>query len=613
MLRGVLCGAPTPSQADPSRLIQTPPAAVAISGRLLADVRRFPSGCSGLLELYQIDARRVDGRTELQLPECPAPLLQGWRVQATGVLRRPLPAVHPLLPGSAERLARQGSWSQLRAESIEVLQRPWTPLADLRRDVAQRLQQAMGPRRGGFLAALVLGSAQVQLPDDIRAAFRMAGLSHALAASGFHLSVLLGSVLMLARRWPPGLRLPLAATALLLFLCLAGAQPSVVRAVLMAAMALLIREAGHHSRPVGVLLLTLSGMLLLRPAWALSIGFQLSAAATAGLILTAPRLEKAVQAWLPDRCQGLAAALSIPVAALLWTLPLQLLHFGAMPLYALVANLLVAPLLAPLTLLAMLSALLVLVGPTAVLPLMLWPVHQLAGLVITMASWISHWPGAQLLTGRPHMWVVALLVLGLLPWLLGAGPCRRCWSLIPLATALLVHGLVQLGDGLVTVERFDRHWLLGRHRGRAALVSTHGDARSCRMAKKLAAVHGHARLDWVLLLDPVATDVLACWQALAHRVEAPQQGQAPIAIGQVLRSDGLSMQHLQSRSGALVMRVGHQRWQLVPSPQALWALQQRQRSEPWQLITGTWLGFKPSAPQRRWLLKYGAGARFVGL
>ena len=61
--------------------------------------------------------------------------------------------------------------------------------------------------------------------------------------------------------------------ALLLFLCLAGAQPSVVRAVLMAAMALLIREAGHHSRPVGVLLLTLSGMLLLRPAWALSIGF----------------------------------------------------------------------------------------------------------------------------------------------------------------------------------------------------------------------------------------------------------------------------------------------------------------------------------------------------
>ena len=116
---------------------------MAISGRLLADVRRYSSWCFGLLEVDRIDARRVDGRTELQLPECPAPLLQGWRVQGTGVLRRPLSAVHPLFSGSAEHLARQGSWSQLRVESIEVLQRPWTPLADLQRDVAQRLQQAL--------------------------------------------------------------------------------------------------------------------------------------------------------------------------------------------------------------------------------------------------------------------------------------------------------------------------------------------------------------------------------------------------------------------------------------------------------------------------------------
>ena len=133
------------------------------------------------------------------------------------------------------------------------------------------------------------------------------------------------------------------------------------------------------------------------------------------------------------------------------------------------------------------------------------------------------------------------------------------------------------------------------------------------MAKRLAAVHGHARLDWVLLVDPVATDVLLCWQALAHRVEASQQGRSPLAIGQVLRSTGLSVQRLQQRYGALVMRVGRQRWQLFPSPQALWALQHRQRSEPRQLITATWLGFMPSAPHRRWLLQHGAGARFVGL
>ena len=55
------------------------------------------------------------------------------------------------------------------------------------------------------------------------------------------------------------------------------------------------------------------------------------------------------------------------------------------------------------------------------------------------------------------------------------------------------------------------------------------------MAQQLAAVHGHARLDWVMVLDPLATEVLPCWQGLAHHVEAPQQGQSPIAEGQMLR------------------------------------------------------------------------------
>ena len=75
---------------------------MSISGRLLADVRRCPLRCSGLLEVDRIEARGVEGRPELQLPDCSAPLLQGWRVQATGVLRRPLVAAHPLLQGSAK-------------------------------------------------------------------------------------------------------------------------------------------------------------------------------------------------------------------------------------------------------------------------------------------------------------------------------------------------------------------------------------------------------------------------------------------------------------------------------------------------------------------------------
>ncbi len=97
-----------------------------------------------------------------------------------------------------------------------------------------------------------------------------------------------------------------------------------VRAVLMGSTTLLIRQTGERSRAVGVLTFTLIVMLAIHPAWARSIGFQFSAAATAGLILSAPALEHRINHLLPKRLNGLAAAISIPLAALTWTLPLQL-------------------------------------------------------------------------------------------------------------------------------------------------------------------------------------------------------------------------------------------------------------------------------------------------
>jgi competence protein ComEC len=131
--------------------------------------------------------------------------------------------------------------------------------------MAQALLERGGPEAGGVLAALVLGSAVVPVPLEVRDAFRVSGLSHALAASGFHLTVLLGAVMGLARSGPRPLRWGLALGAMVLFLLLAGPQPSVVRAVVMGAMAFLVQESGRRSRPLGVLLLCLLLMLLWQP------------------------------------------------------------------------------------------------------------------------------------------------------------------------------------------------------------------------------------------------------------------------------------------------------------------------------------------------------------
>ena len=553
---------PQPQPDDPSLLLPADQAVtpVQLVGRVRADAAVRSGRCRTLLDVSSLNGRISRGRTELTLEPCRTPLQTGTWIEAEGIMRRPQSAPHPALPGDDLRLALKGSWSRLSADAIRVLRQDRTPLADARRTIAQRFLAAAGPREGGLLAALVLGGAQVPLPQSLRDGFRVAGLSHALAASGFHLSVLLGSTLACTRGRSGWLRLAAGSGAMALFLALAGPQPSVVRAVLMGAAMLLIGESGHRGRPLGALLLTLLLMLLAHPAWGRSIGFQLSAAATAGLLISAGPLERRIFQYLPRPLNRLAPALSIPLAALFWTLPLQLLHFGAAPVYAVLSNLLAAPLLAPLTLFAMALAVMVLLLPlevsSMVLPWLIWPVQKLSWLLIKLVEWISQWPWAQLLTGPVHPSLVLLLFLALVPWLLPASARWRGLSMLMMLLLVCVQICFQLRDDLVRVEQWGRQWLVLRHRGRAAMVSSHGDELSCRIAKRLTHGLGHQRLDWIAVLDPVGVDQQNCWISLAHTLQAEQRGQLPLTPGQRLQSDGLSVGVADHRGRMLDVRFG---------------------------------------------------------
>ena len=123
------------------------------------------------------------------------------------------------------------------------------------------------------------------------------------------------------------------------------------------------------------------------------------------------------------------------------------------------------------------------------------------------------------------------------------------------------------------------------------------------MARRLSEAHGHARLDWVMVLDPVATDAKTCWRTLARWVQSPQLGQPPLGLGQRLSSDGLELELLSDRGQPMLLRVGEQRWRLFPRPQALWALRHARTGGRDISNHPHWLGFQPSPAQRRWLKK----------
>ncbi|EAU74381.1 ComEC/Rec2 family competence protein [Synechococcus sp. RS9916] len=539
-----------------------------LEGRWQQDSSPKDGQCRGLVLVRRLDGQRVDGLTEVLLNPCSQALRAGALVETRGQLRKPSLSHHPLLPSPAQRLARHNSWSQFKTAELKVVGQRWSPLADARRRIEEQFRAVLGAEQGPVLAALVLGGAQVELPEELRQAFRVAGLSHALAASGFHLSVLLGSVLVVTRSWPRWGRLFAGIGAMLVFLALAGAQASVVRAVLMGLAGLLIQQSGGKSRPLGVLLATLVLMLWLHPAWARSIGFQFSAAATAGLVLTAPGLEARLKPHLPSKAQGLAGALAVPLAAMAWTLPLQWLHFGAMPLYALVANLLASPLLMALTLLSMGLALVVLLLPgglvSLIAPLITLPMQALAFLLLRVVTAISHWPWAQVLTGRPQWWMVLVVVLTVVSCCTRTTRGRKApVVLLPLSLlALGLHGAELMADAVVHVEQWGRQWVLLRHQGRAALISSSGDALSCRVARQLGHGSGHGRFDWVAVLDPVASDAHRCWTDQAHTLVAEPWGLNPLQRGQRLTSPGLELKPLTSQGRHFALQAGQRRVRL---------------------------------------------------
>jgi competence protein ComEC len=307
--------------------------------------------------------------------------------------------------------------------------------------------------------------------------------------------------------------------------------------------------------------------------------------------------------WLPG---WLAVATAVPLAASLYTLPLQLLHFGVVPLYAVPANLVVAPLLTPLTLGAMaLACLAVLLPP--LLPLATVPIDWLCRLLVLVVKAFAALPMAQWQLGRPAPWLVLLLTLAVIA--LAVPGLTRHWRLLGMGLLTLVvavHLSLLGADQLLLVHQGRLDLLVARHRGRAALVSNSADGFSCSVASQLARGLGVQRYDWALLLDPLAPEQPACWQGQAGLVLASADGSVPLQPGQRLASRGLSAAPVAIESRAMQLQVGRWRWLLLPDRQALWAWQGRADTGDLARLDGVWLGFRPAPRERSQLQALGA-------
>ncbi len=298
-------------------------------------------------------AQPVTGRLLVTLPPG-SDVRYGDRLSLTGSPQTPSDA-----PGFSysDYLARQGIYATLRNASVRTLERGrGSPILaavfNLRLRAYAFLIRAVPQPEASLLAGILLGI-ESDMPAGLDAAYQSTGTTHVIAISGSNIAlvVLLFSALfarLVPRLWAP----VLAIAGIAAYTLLVGAQASVVRAAVMGSIALVGQSIGRGQSGAHALAFTAALMALANPLVLWDAGFQLSFAATLGLILYASRLQDWTARLLERRLPAPAARkwarpvgeyLLFSLAAQATTLPVILFHFGRLSLSALVANPLILP------------------------------------------------------------------------------------------------------------------------------------------------------------------------------------------------------------------------------------------------------------------------------
>ena len=380
------------AERDAATLAASVPAGpVVLEGRVLDEPRqageevRFP---------LRPEAIVVGGRPvvwegpRLAVSAAAATVTAGDRIRATGTLAA--------APG---RLRGDPVAGRLSARSVELITAASDPLFWagnlLRERVAGGLAPFGGRAEAALLAGFLIGDVRALPPVDAEA-LRLAGLSHFVAVSGSNVALFLAAWWLAAGPlgWGPRRRAVLGLVGLAVFVVVTRWEPSVVRAAVMAGIVLGGRLAGIPIDPWTALGGAVTVLLLVSADLVGDVGFQLSVAATAGVLAGGGLFASRRPRWAWGAL-GATAAAQAAVA------PLLLAHFGSVPLLAPLTNVVAAPLVAlatsvggigvlaglsPLTALGLIPARVVLVIARAAAGLPQLGVFGVGGLAIVLAG-----------------------------------------------------------------------------------------------------------------------------------------------------------------------------------------------------------------------------------
>ena len=336
------------------------------------------------------------------------------------------PSVASLLPGQiftavgSVRLSKEARVAALfivrgNIAGVTPASRWSRSLGSIRTHLRVLSHKVDGGDGGALIPGMVLGDTALQ-DQEFRDAMRRSGLTHLTAVSGANFAIISLFVLWCMQWFVRSIRIRLILTtiALMGFIALVRPSPSVLRAAAMASVVIFARGIGKRSDSLPALGFAIAAVVVGDPWQARDPGFALSVLATAGLLLLAPRIARWLSRYVHEKVAG---ALSPPIAAVVMCAPILVALSGYIGPMTVIANLLAAPMVAPITVLGFIAALTSPFAPglsTFFIILIRLPADWIA----SVAHWSAKFPVVQFTTGLVGFSIALAIMIATLAVLL---------------------------------------------------------------------------------------------------------------------------------------------------------------------------------------------------
>ncbi|MFH0947976.1 MAG: DNA internalization-related competence protein ComEC/Rec2 [Elusimicrobiota bacterium] len=326
-----------------------------ITGKIISEPEESANRTSFILKTTKINGNNTTGNVLVNYYANENGFSYGDIVEITGKFFIPKP---PSTPGTFDYkkyLSRKRIYSLLsvfRKDSIRIIDRKpffiWQVSLKLRQHILDAYEKNLLPQQAAVLSGITIGE-KSGLTPYIQKIFIDAGVMHVLVASGSNVAFvsiiffwIFRSILRLKKKISFCLLIPIV----LLYAMIAGANPPVLRATIMTLIVifalLLSRNADIYQ---GICLAALI-ILIHNPLTLFEAGFQMSFAATIGIIYFFPKFQSALKIYkLPKFFNWLLSVFLVSFSAQIAIAPILAYYFNKVSIIALVSNLVILPMI----------------------------------------------------------------------------------------------------------------------------------------------------------------------------------------------------------------------------------------------------------------------------